>query len=146
MLTKKTKFTIGRLAHVAGVNIETVRYYQKIGLLQQPEKPKLGGFRTYSESDVWRIRLIKRAQELEFTLAEIARLIDLVESGDCDSLRREAAAKIAAIDTQIDALASSRTQLVKMIERCSVGGRDDCAFIDWLAHGDDATAAQDGHP
>lgn len=133
MLTKKTKFTIGRLANAAGVNIETVRYYQKIGLLDRPEKPQLGGFRAYSESDVWRIRLIKRAQELEFTLAEIARLLASVESGECGDLRNLARGKIEVLTTRIQALEVAKETLDTLVKACPVGNSNPCPFMDWLA-------------
>src|SRR5439155_2927995 len=68
--------TIGRLAGAAGVNVETVRYYQRRGLVAQPERP-LNSVRRYSEDSVKRIRFIKRAQDLGFTLAEIANLLAL---------------------------------------------------------------------
>ena len=67
-------FTIGRLAETAGVNVETVRYYERRGLLEQPPRPGQG-YRQYSDADVWRLQFIRRGKDLGFTLAEIAELL-----------------------------------------------------------------------
>ncbi len=72
----KSRLTIGRLAEAAGVGIETVRFYQRSGLLPEPERP-LSGYREYSQADVRRIRFIKRAQTLGFNLEDIAGLLRL---------------------------------------------------------------------
>lgn len=68
--------TIGGVAQAAGVNVETVRYYQRVGLLREPKRPP-GGIRRYAAGSVERIRFIKRAQQLGFNLDEVARLLDL---------------------------------------------------------------------
>ena len=70
------ELTIGRLAQSAGVNVETIRYYQRVGLLKEPEKPAYG-YRHYPPDTVARIRFIKRAQQLGFTLEEISELLSL---------------------------------------------------------------------
>ena len=80
-------FTIGRLAKAADVNIETIRHYQRQQLINTPEKP-LGGFRHYPDNDVDRIRFIKRAQQLGFSLKEIRELLNLRSdsTANCDEM------------------------------------------------------------
>ena len=80
------KMTISRLATAAGVNVETVRFYQRSGLIDEPERPR-SGYRTYGDEHVRRIRFVKRAQLLGFTLEEIASLLKLDGSGTCSSTR-----------------------------------------------------------
>lgn len=78
--------TIGTLAQAAGVGVETVRYYQRRRLLPEPPRP-LGGIRRYGEADLARLRFIRHAQELGFSLAEVAELLALDEGRDCDEAR-----------------------------------------------------------
>ena len=77
--TSNKPFTIGILAKAAEVNIETVRYYQRVGLIKEPAKP-LQGYRTYPSVTLNRIKFIKRAQQLGFSLTEIAELLELGET------------------------------------------------------------------
>ena len=81
-----TELTIGKLADAAGVNVETIRYYQRRGLLDEPAKP-LGGHRRYPVDMVKRLRFIKRAQALGFTLSEVGGLLTLDESCACAETR-----------------------------------------------------------
>ncbi len=85
-MTQKS-ITIGQLARLAAVNVETIRYYQRIGLIAEPPKPDQG-YRRYSHQVLDRVRFIKRAQELGFTLKEIAKLLSLSEArcGDVQAL------------------------------------------------------------
>ena len=87
--------TIGRLAKAAGVNVETIRYYQRVSLLTEPVKP-YDGFRVYPDETINRIRFIKRAQKLGFSLKDIAHLLSLGD-GHCDDAREQAEAKILDI-------------------------------------------------
>lgn len=114
------ELTIGRLAKVAGVNIETIRYYQRRGLLVQPLKP-LGGHRRYALSAVSRVRFIKRAQQLGFTLEEITELLRLEEGQNCRETRLLAEFKLAAIEKRIADLTRMRRTLKDLIAEC---GRD----------------------
>lgn len=121
-------FTIGTLAREAGVNIETIRYYQRRGLLRQPDRPESGA-RSYSESDLARMRLIKRAQQLGFTLAEILDLLPHVEGGDCQSAREMARGKLEHLGAQIELLGQVRDVLQELVGSCSGGCGDPCPFI-----------------
>ena len=113
----KPPLTIGRLANAAEVNVETIRYYQRVGLVIEPVKPS-EGFRIYANETIDRIRFIKRAQKLGFSLQDIARLLALGE-GHCDDVRTQAEAKLQQIDTQIQDLQSIRGTLKKLIAECS---------------------------
>ncbi len=124
-------YTIGQLARSAGVNVETVRYYQRVGLIREPARPQ-GGFRRYPQEAVGRIRFIKRAQRLGFRLQDIAELMELGEA-HCADVREKAQAKRTQIDAQIRDLAAMREALDRLIERCRAGHSDArCPIIESL--------------
>jgi len=126
-----TPLTIGRLAKAAEVNVETIRYYQRVGLVNEPVKP-LEGFRVYPEETVNRIRFIKRAQKLGFSLQDIAHLLELGD-GHCDDVREQAEAKLAQIEAQIKDLQAMRKTLKKLITECSAGNENDnCPIVQSL--------------
>ncbi len=109
--------TIGRVAKLAGVNVETVRYYQRRGLLAEPDKPHMG-YRRYPADIVKHIRFIKRAQALGFTLEEIAELIRLEEARACAETRALAAHKMQLIDRKLTGLAAMRKTLARLVQQC----------------------------
>ena len=111
------KMTISRLADAAGVNVETVRFYQRSGLIDEPARP-YNGYRTYEDDDVRRIRFIKRAQLLGFTLDEISSLLKLEGSQTCASTRDLAAKKLAMVEAKLSDLLAMKTALVTMVSRC----------------------------
>lgn len=111
------KMTISRLAVAAGVNLETVRFYQRSGLIDEPARP-YNGYRTYGTEDVRRIRFIKRAQLLGFTLDEIASLLKLEGSQTCASTRDLAAKKLAMVEAKLCDLLAMKTALATMVSRC----------------------------
>lgn len=126
------KMTISRLAGAAGVNVETVRFYQRSGLIDEPARP-YGGYRTYGGEDVRRIRFIKRAQLLGFTLDEIANLLTLEGSRACASTRDLAAKKLAMVEEKISDLLAMKTALATMVSRCdSEHTGVDCPIIQAL--------------
>ena len=96
--------TIGRLAQAAAVNVETIRYYQRRGLVGEPVKP-LGGHRRYPPEAVKRVRFIKRAQNLGFTLDEVRGLLALDDGQSCHDTRRLAEKKLAVIEARLADLA-----------------------------------------
>lgn len=108
--------TISVAARKAGVNIETIRYYQRIGLVAEPEKP-VSGFRVYPDSAIERIHFIQRAQMLGFSLAEIKHLLEL-EDGDCAQTRELAEQKLALINHKIEDLQTMAAVLKKHIRVC----------------------------
>ena len=111
------KLTIGRVAAAAGVNVETIRYYQRRGLLEEPMKP-LGGYRNYPAEMVKRIRFIKKAQALGFTLENVAGLLHLNDTDACAKTRDLAARKLALIEQKISELANMRDALSKLVGQC----------------------------
>lgn len=126
---KNTKLTIGRLADAAGVSIATVRYYQRRGLMSQPNRPSGGGFREYGEDDLARLLLIRRAQELGFTLAEVLELTAYVQDRDCDAILLMADRKLDEVKSQVAALEKIRGSLTELIAGCPRGCPDACPFI-----------------
>jgi len=124
--------TIGKLAAEAGVNVETVRFYERRGLLAQPEK-KLGGFRYYDDQAVARVRFIKRAQTLGFSLEEINDLMVLNQNDGCRQTHDAAVAKLAIVEARIEDLNRIRTTLKTLIKECEAGGADlSCPIIETL--------------
>ncbi|BAO44897.1 MerR family transcriptional regulator [Thiolapillus brandeum] len=125
-----TALTIGHLARQAGVNRETIRYYQRIGLLQEPAKPSTG-FRVYPNEYIDRVRFIKRAQQLGFSLGEIADLLDLGNQ-NCTNMRRQAEEKKAQIAAQIKDLEALQAVLDRLIDACHQGDARHCPIADAL--------------
>lgn len=124
--------TIGRLAKAAGVNVETIRYYQRRGLLDEPAKP-LYGQRRYSLEQAKRVQFIKRAQALGFTLAEVSQLLLLNKARSCKSTRALAAHKLELIDNKLADLKAVRQVLGKLVRQCDAGDGAECPIIDALA-------------
>jgi len=126
--------TIGGVAKAAGVNVETIRYYQRLKLLDEPARPP-GGVRRYAEAVVERVRFIKRAQELGFSLTEIKRLLRLGDPQSCGEARSLAAEKLALVESRVADLERLRGVLKELIGRCDRRrGRIACPIIECLAH------------
>jgi MerR family mercuric resistance operon transcriptional regulator len=125
-------FTIGKLAAEADVNVETIRFYERRGLLAQPEK-KLGGFRYYDDQAVARVRFIKRAQTLGFSLEEINDLMVLNKNDCCRQTHDAAVTKLAIVEARIEDLNRIRKTLKTLIKKCEAGGADlSCPIIETL--------------
>jgi MerR family mercuric resistance operon transcriptional regulator len=130
-----SEMTIGRLARRAGVNVETIRYYQRLQLVQEPARPP-GGVRRYGEAAVSRVRFIRRAQELGFSLAEIRRLMRLGDPQSCGEARSLAAEKLALVESRVADLERLRSVLRDLIGRCDRRrGKVACPIIESLAQG-----------
>jgi MerR family transcriptional regulator, mercuric resistance operon regulatory protein len=123
------QMTIGRLAAAAGVHVETIRYYQRRGLLPEPKRPT-GGVRRYGEDAAARLRFIKRAQDIGFTLDEVAELLKL-ERG-CRDAHDLAAAKLVGVERRLADLRRIRRTLRELIGRCEEGRAESCPIIDSL--------------
>ena len=132
-VTSNNKLTIGKLAQTAGVRVSTIRYYQRQGLLREPRKPELGGFRAYEEADVRRLLSILQAKGLGFTLAETETLLDSLDRRDCQSILDLAGRKLRAVERQIDALEKARQALASMLGDCIQDCPDPCHVIRNLA-------------
>jgi len=125
--------TIGRLAAAAGVGVETIRYYQRRGLLDEPRRP-LRGHRHYPADMTRRVGFIKRAQALGFTLEEIASLLRLDGADCCADTRELAAHKVALIERKLLDLAAIRDALSALVHQCEPGQADGlCPIISILA-------------
>lgn len=119
---------ISDLAQAAGVGVETVRFYQRKGLLAVPRGDAPGG-RHYDEDDLRRLRYVRQAQTAGFTLAEIARLIELSHTDDRPAARAMARERIAALDERIAVLQAARQSLAKLERDCAKGGEGPCPIL-----------------
>ena len=121
--------TIGRVAEAAGISVETIRFYQRSGLLDEPARPP-GGVRRYGVEFVVRLRFIKRAKQLGFSLAEVQRLLILEDPQSCGKARSLAAEKLALVETRIADLERMRGVLRELVARCDVRrGKVACPII-----------------
>ena len=119
--------TISKLANAGGVGVETIRYYQRRGLLAEPERS--GGIRRYGDSDVQRLRFIRSAQAAGFTLDEISRLINLDAVDDRTEVRKMAAVRIAALDEKIKDMEAARAALVRLADDCATESDGPCPIL-----------------
>ena len=121
---------IGDLARAAGVNVETVRYYERRGLLEEPPRSP-AGYRQYSADDLWRLDFIGRAKRLGFTLAEIG---DLLAGGQsADGVLDAARAKLDAVKQHQRDLVDLRTRLEHLVDLCRDGDPGACTSLDVLS-------------
>lgn len=121
-----------QVAEKAGVNVQTLRYYERRGLLPQPERLD-SGYRAYGTDAVRIVRFVRRAQHLGFSLDEVDSLLDLANGGprDCNAARRMAREKIAQLDDKIVSLSAMRESLTRLVETCDLSrSRRDCPLID----------------
>jgi MerR family mercuric resistance operon transcriptional regulator len=128
--------TIGKLAERGGVNLQTIRYYERLGLLPKPPRSQ-SGYRQFPEAAPRRVRFIKRAQELGFSLKEIKELLALrVEPGKTRAdVRQRAEAKIADIEGKIKSLRKMRKSLAEITKVCCGDGPvSDCPILESLNH------------
>ena len=124
--------TIGKFAAAEGVGVETVRFYQRRGLLALPER-RGSGYREYSDADRWRLAFIRRARTLGFTLGEIRDLLGPAEARSTGEIVRAAEARVEAVDRQISELAQLRCRLRRLIQVCEHGNGDDCVALRLVA-------------
>jgi MerR family mercuric resistance operon transcriptional regulator len=123
--------TIGGLADAAGVNIETIRYYERRGLLDEPPRSP-PGYRQYSPADLWRLRFIGRAKSLGFTLAEITEMVaPAAGAHSAATVLAAARSKLDAVQRQQEELVDLRQRLEQLVELCE-GGDPTCTALDVL--------------
>ncbi|MGC8519044.1 MAG: Hg(II)-responsive transcriptional regulator [Steroidobacteraceae bacterium] len=121
--------TIGELARQAGVNVETVRYYQRRGLLEEPRRPP-GGIRRYGEAHARRLRFIKQAQGLGFSLEEVKDLLALDDGQHCREAERLGALKLAAVRERLAQLRHVERALASLVKQCHCNtGTVSCPLI-----------------
>jgi MerR family mercuric resistance operon transcriptional regulator len=125
--------TIAKLASRGDVGVETVRYYQRRGLMPEPPRPQGdglgGGVRRYGEEDVKRLRFIKSAQAAGFTLQEIGDLLALDATDDRPRARQLARERVAALDVKIAELQSARDALSRLADDCGAGTKGPCPIL-----------------
>ncbi len=126
--------TIARLAEAGGVGVETVRYYQRRGLLAEPPRPQGnglgGGVRRYDDEDVRRLRFIRSAQAAGFTLEQIGELLALDAGEDRARARALAEERLAALDARIAELEAARASLRRLAGACASGGKGSCPILE----------------
>lgn len=123
------RLTISRLAQLGGVNLETVRYYERRGLLSKPPRTETG-YRQFPPEAVQRLRFIKRAKELGFSLEEVRDLLAFrVEAGNCTDVRARAQAKIADIEEKMKTLAAMKNTLRGLVNRCEQSASGECVIL-----------------
>jgi DNA-binding transcriptional MerR regulator len=123
-----TGLTIGKFAAAEGVGVETVRFYQRRGLLGLPERQG-SAFREYTEADRWRLAFIRRARQLGFTLGEIGDLLGPAEARSTDEIVRAAEAKLISIGAQVRELGLLQCRLRRLVQVCEHGSGDDCVAL-----------------
>ena len=129
MQNKLGNLTVGVFARAAGVNVETIRFYQRKGLLPQPDKP-YGSIRRYGGADVTRLRFVKSAQRLGFSLEEIAELLRLDDGAHCDEASRLAEHKLQDVCEKMADLARMKIVLSELVRACHARkGNVSCPLI-----------------
>ena len=130
--------TISKAARAAGVGVETVRFYERRNLIVRPSKPPDGGFRRYPPETIERVRFIRQAQGLGFSLREIEGLLSLHAdpATDCARVRERAVAKLEGVERRIEELQRFRRALEELIAACpGRGALRACSIMEALAEG-----------
>ena len=127
------QLTIGKLAHAGGVGVETIRYYQRRGLMGTPARSGGdgwgGGVRRYDADDVRRLKFIRSAQASGFTLEEIAELLALEESDDRVRVRALARQRIEVLDEKIARMTETRASLARLADQCAASDKGPCPIL-----------------
>ncbi len=129
---------IGEIAKATGVSVETIRFYERKGLIHQPARPANGGFRTYPSDAVSRIRFVREAQDLGFSLGEINELLSLKSDPgtDCSSIRKRALIKRDEVNSKIKKLKALHKTLTALIDACpGKGAVTFCSILNALENG-----------
>ena len=126
--------SIGQLAEAAGTKVETIRYYERIGLLDEPQRTS-GNYRAYSPDHLARLSFIRRARDLGFTLDQVRTLIGLADrSGQsCDEVDAIARSHLVEVDRKIADLRALKRQLTNVVESCGRGVVEDCKILEALS-------------
>ncbi len=128
--------SIGQVARLAGVGVQTIRYYEREGLIEEPPRSE-SGYRQHSPETVVRIRFIRHAKELGFSLKEIKELLSLRadSSASCTDVRERASAKVSEIEAKMQSLARMREILLRLTETCTgIGPTSECPILEALDH------------
>lgn len=135
--------TIGRVAEAAGCKVQTIRYYEQIGLLPPPARSD-GNQRLYGQADIGRLRFIRHARELGFPLDAIRALLSLADTPEqsCDAADAIARDQLEAVEQRINRLQALKAELERMVEQCQGGRIADCRVIEALGDHSPGGAAQ----
>ncbi len=138
---KPSGLTIGKLGNATDTSVETIRYYERIGLMPPPPRTP-AGYRLYSSDSVRRLAFIRRARKLEFSLNETAELLEQRDGKPaCDLVQELAAAKIEQLETEARRLMAARDEIQKLAAQCSPGcSHDTCEFVAGLEPSQDKGA------
>ena len=129
MSSTQDTFSIGAFAKAAGVNVETIRFYQRKRLLAEPARPS-GGIRRYGNAEVARVKFVKSAQRLGFSLDEVAQLLRLEDGTHCTEAAGLAALRLADVRNRLADLARMETALAALVEQCCTRRRNvSCPLI-----------------
>ncbi len=133
MAARKRDLLSGALAREAGVNIETIRYYENIGLMPEPFRAG-NGYRIYDETDLKRLSFIRRCRELGFSLDEVRGLLSLVDGGDytCAEVRDLSIVRLGDVRQKIRDLRKMERTLKEMVSQCDGGLVPECPIVDRL--------------
>ena len=118
MSSREMCLTIGQTATAVGVNVETIRFYQRKGLLWKPDRP-IGGIRRYGQADVARVKFIKSAQRLGFSLDEIAQLLRLDDGMQCSAAAQLASRHLVDVRVRLQDLSRIEAALAKLLKQCA---------------------------
>ena len=128
-------FTIGKLAKETGTKVNTIRYYEEIGMMPEPARTE-GNQRRYQQQHVNRLAFIRHSRALGFSLDQIRSLLDLQDRPDhsCETADRIARENLAEVESRIARLQSLKSELTRMIDQCSHGTVADCRVVETLAN------------
>ena len=138
-----TSMTIGQVAKLADVGVETIRFYEREGLIEEPPR-RASGYRQYPTDTVDQLRFIRRSKELGFTLKEIKELMSLRDGGGRrrGEVRKIAEAKMQDIDQKLARLQAMRSALYGLVESCAYGRRPTCPILEALNDPEDEPATR----
>jgi len=139
--------TIGRAARDAGVSVETIRFYERRGLIEQPSRPSPAGFRSYAPDQIEQVKFIRRAQHIGFSLREIQELLALRvdPSADCSTVRARATAKLVEVQHKSEQLCEIAAALESLIAACpGRGALRSCTILNALAAPGHEASSQSG--
>lgn len=132
-ITKTRGYTIGQVSRRSGVNIETIRYYERVGIMPEPGRTR-GGNRQYDHEQLKRLAFVRRSRELGFSLAEIRALLNMVDHEDftCAQVHEMTIAHLSTVRDKISGLRRLEKALKSMADECSKGDLPVCPIIDTL--------------
>lgn len=133
MKSARTELKIGEVAEATGMGIEAIRFYEKSGLIDKPQRGALSNYREYDARVVQRLSFIAKAKDLGFTLAEIKDLLELKikKTSKCEAVKNKALLKLEMIKTKMNQLSEIKCSLEKLVEKCETNSpTSDCPLLD----------------